>query len=809
MMSIRALVFLLIGSLVTTAAAAEPMPLDIFSVSGQPPDAWKPSGQTEPARPARLGAHAATEFICPFAKLPIRGSWDYTGKFDLSAASRFRFEVRTDHPDHIRRATLYFRSGAGWYAGAFQLNQSGTTTVELRKADFTIEDKPAGWHAIDGVRISFWKRDGVTQTARFTVGQLVAYSDAIVVVRGNRTILKGSSKGRDVQKYAAAAAALLGELTPGVGILNDTDVEAGGLRGASVAVFPYNPDLTLREVEAIKRFVAGGGRIIVFYSLPKALAEVLGITEVEWKRSRNGMFTSVHFDVDALPGVPHSFIQNSGNARMPNALAADTRVIAWWHDGDGKRTQTPAVTMNAAGAFMGHVLMPGDRERKIQMLLALLASFDDAMIDQAMKQSVRFAGFEDTADLGRYIDQQSRTVPRERIELARKLLDTSGRVIDQPGRQAALEADGSADAFKATHGRIVTVFRVREALRRAYFLSLASRPGEFRGVWCHSALGLKDQTWEQTIASLARDGFDVILPNMLWGGQAYYPSNVLPVARDVERHGDQLAQCLEAAAQHGVAVHVWKVNWNLINAPDDFMEMLRSEWRLQQDRAGREQAWLCPSHPDNFQLELDSILEVITRYPVDGFHFDYIRYPSSRTCYCDGCLTRFAQAEGVTIEDWPDAVITGAHAKAYRKWRAAQITRLVAAVSEQARRVRPGIKISAAVFTEYPECRESVGQDWLHWVEQGYLDFLCPMNYTTSNDQFTQWTREQLRLVDGRIPVYPGIGVSVKEGMSAVEAAEQLMIARQIGAPGYVVFEYKSDAAARVLPALRHGLTAP
>ena len=135
MMSIRALVFLLIGSLVTTAVAAEPMPLDIFSVSGQPLDVWKPSGETEPARPARLGAHAATEFICPFAKLPIRGSWDYSSKFDLSSASRFRFQVRTDHPDHIRRATLYFRSGAGWYAGAFELNQSGTTTVELASQD--------------------------------------------------------------------------------------------------------------------------------------------------------------------------------------------------------------------------------------------------------------------------------------------------------------------------------------------------------------------------------------------------------------------------------------------------------------------------------------------------------------------------------------------------------------------------------------------------------------------------------------------------------------------------------------------------
>ena len=34
-----------------------------------------------------------------------------------------------------------------------------------------------------------------------------------------------------------------------------------------------------------------------------------------------------------------------------------------------------------------------------------------------------------------------------------------------------------------------------------------------------------------------------------------------------------------------------------------------------------------PLHPQNFQLELDSMLEVARKYPVDGLHFDYIRYP--------------------------------------------------------------------------------------------------------------------------------------------------------------------------------------
>ena len=307
---------------------------------------------------------------------------------------------------------------------------------------------------------------------------------------------------------------------------------------------------------------------------------------------------------------------------------------------------------------------------------------------------------------------------------------------------------------------------------------------------------------------LSEHGVDVVMPNMLWGGLAYYPSDVLPVSNKVKGRADPLAECITAARRHDIAVHVWKVNWNLAYAPDAFIEQMRSEWRLQQDVAGRELPWLCPSHPENFELELQSILEVIGKYPVDGFHFDYIRYPHSRTCYCDGCRIRFEQAHDVTVMNWPDDAFNGEHTALYRTWRAAQITRLVAAVSEQTRRIRPEIKISAAVFTQYPDCRNSVGQDWLAWVSRGYLDFICPMNYTTANAQFTRWTRDQLQLVDGRIPVYPGVGVSVDQGLTAVQTAEQIVIARQAGAPGFVLFQLDDHAADQVLPALRRGITA-
>ena len=80
------------------------------------------------------------------------------------------------------------------------------------------------------------------------------------------------------------------------------------------------------------------------------------------------------------------------------------------------------------------------------------------------------------------------------------------------------------------------------------------------------------------------------------------------------------------------------------------------------------------------------------------------------------------------------------------------------AVHDEAKKIRPGIAISAAVFGAYPSCRESVAQDWPEWIKAGYLDFVCPMDYTQSDLGFVGLVTSQLQLVDGRIPLYPGIG---------------------------------------------------
>ena len=129
-----------------------------------------------------------------------------------------------------------------------------------------------------------------------------------------------------------------------------------------------------------------------------------------------------------------------------------------------------------------------------------------------------------------------------------------------------------------------------EAMRlfqEAYCLAHPAKPGEFRAVWCHSAYGVKNRTWDDAVGNLKANGFTAVFPNMLWGGVAYYPSQVLPVASDIATKGDQVAECLAACRKHGLQIHVWKVDWNLgRDAPKAFVDRLRAEHRLQMSDTG-------------------------------------------------------------------------------------------------------------------------------------------------------------------------------------------------------------------------------
>ena len=80
---------------------------------------------------------------------------------------------------------------------------------------------------------------------------------------------------------------------------------------------------------------------------------------------------------------------------------------------------------------------------------------------------------------------------------------------------------------------------------------------------------------------------------------------------------------------------------------------MRREGRTQVDVNGEVTDWLNPAHPENYKLEVESMLEVVRKYAVDGIHFDYIRYPNNNLDYSDFSRRKFELDTGVKVKNWP------------------------------------------------------------------------------------------------------------------------------------------------------------
>jgi uncharacterized lipoprotein YddW (UPF0748 family) len=501
----------------------------------------------------------------------------------------------------------------------------------------------------------------------------------------------------------------------------------------------------------------------------------------------------MRFDAADVAGLPKSVRQASWNIAPVEPVGRNARVIGRWYDESGNPTGHAAMLLSDRGAFLSHVVLPDHRDGKKRLLAAVLGHLEPLLWKQMAQTELERADRVGHCTSLEKIDAYVRKAAAPAVEHLQRGQQALQRANERFAQGACVDA---AELARAAHG----------SLAEAYLRATPSSQREGRAMWNHSGTGAYPGDWNRSAKLLAENGFNVILPNMLWGGVAHYASDVLPRSGTFSQYGDQIEQCCTAAKNHRLEVHVWKVNYNLGTAPKDFVEKLRREGRTQATVKGEPLGWLCPSHPENQKIELESMLEVARKYPVDGLHFDYIRYPNADCCYCEGCRRRFEADSGRLAADWPKECHSGSRKEEYNDWRCRQITALVAAVSREARAVRPGLKISAAVFGSYPGCRESVAQDWVAWVKAGYVDFLCPMDYTVSDAEFVSLVRSQLKLIDGRVPLYPGIGATAT-GMSLTpdRVVGQIHHARLVGAAGFTIFNFDPGTAASIVPGVGLG----
>jgi uncharacterized lipoprotein YddW (UPF0748 family) len=728
-----------------------------------------------------------------------RASWDVAIQADLAVARGIQFYFYCADAKPIASFAVYFHSGDGWYRAGLSLpDERQWHRIIIDKSTTGIEENPAGWGQVDTIRISAWRGKGRdTACAIAAIGPIGTDAD-ILVLRADSAAADHPNEAKSFTTFAETVSTCLARLDIPYAMLSDLDVTAERLRGRKLVILPYNPSLPDGMIDLLAGFVKDGGRIMTFYSLVPQIADLLQVERGPWVHPENGNFQGFASVSDRVPGFPSFVPQGSWNAQLARPIAGKSWTQAVWRDHEGNNTDYPAITASETGMHISHVLLTDGWEAKKTMMLAMVGFYVPGLWERAAKARFEAIGhFAEFADFDAFRAAMSRYTDAE----VRQHLDRT--LAKRKDAQAAL----AQNRWPATIS--LSAEAANDAVR-TWCVAQHAVPDEHRAFWCHSAFGLNGKTWDEAIAFLARHGFNAILPNMLWGGVAFYPSEVLPVYSDIDTKGDQIQQCLDACRRYNVECHIWKVNFNMgSRTPREFVDAMNDAGRVQVSFNGEvQERWLCPSNPENQDLEIRSMVEIARNYAVDGLHFDYIRYPGRDFCFCEACRKRFEAVIGKPVANWPEDVRETPELETqWLDFRRNNITRVVSQVARRARAVRPGIRISAAVFRNWPIDRDGVGQDWKLWCDRGYLDEVCPMDYTASNSTFENMVSAQLEYA-GKVPCYPGIGLSTwSDPHDAVRLIQQIEITRRLKTGGFTVFNYDSHAV-DALPFCALGATA-
>ncbi|MCD6351577.1 MAG: family 10 glycosylhydrolase [Armatimonadetes bacterium] len=172
---------------------------------------------------------------------------------------------------------------------------------------------------------------------------------------------------------------------------------------------------------------------------------------------------------------------------------------------------------------------------------------------------------------------------------------------------------------------------------------------EHRGVWLHPKQFADRATCDEYVARMARAGINICYP-LVWyhGGRACWHTQTCAQDEIVTDDYDPLAYLVKKCHAAGIQVHAWFVN-GALGAPEPVGPFAgHTDW-LVEVSPGVHASWWDLGKPEVRAMEKQLMVEVVEKYPVDGVHFDYIRYDGSMLCFCDHCRGEFKQRYGLDI----------------------------------------------------------------------------------------------------------------------------------------------------------------
>ena len=318
---------------------------------------------------------------------------------------------------------------------------------------------------------------------------------------------------------------------------------------------------------------------------------------------------------------------------------------------------------------------------------------------------------------------------------------------------------------------------------------------------------------DQMIADAKSVGIKDLFIQVHRGNRAWFDSSyadAAPYKRFLAKYKiDPIKYIIEKAGKDGMNVHLWintfriKKNMDapIIKAFGTKILTRDGKKRLILDYPKQDLPdggyWLDPADLQVQDYMLKLIGEAVTKYPnCAGVHLDFVRYPYRVPFYPGSqwaaghgfgygvdSVNRFEKETGLNPFSMK---LTRENAQLWDNWRRDHVTSFVKKVKKVCEENNKLLSTASVCWAD--RAYLSAFQDWRRWLEDGIVDFISTMNYSTDNRFARYISREAISSKSGS-KVYVGLGAYLLTDKPS-SMAQQIDDALSLGADGVILFSY-------------------
>lgn len=224
---------------------------------------------------------------------------------------------------------------------------------------------------------------------------------------------------------------------------------------------------------------------------------------------------------------------------------------------------------------------------------------------------------------------------------------------------------------------------------------------------------------ETAFSLCKKDGFNTVFFHVRAHGDAYYASQVFPLAKSVKlllsKGFDPLAFAVETAGKQGLSLHAWVNPYRVGKEDNGVLTEETFEWDGNR--------YYIPTSEKAQSLILQGVRELVDHYAVDGVQFDDYFYPSGTP---DTAMPFETVPKGVSV----------------RQFREAAVNSLISAAF-QVVHSKKGCLFGVSPAGKLTYNREKLYADPAKWLRyEGFVDYLCPQLYSGFENETLPFERE-------------------------------------------------------------------